>query len=36
MRQAAQLALGALVSADARWLMRWIPASFTQSYKRYL
>ena len=34
MREAVRLALGALVSADAQWLMRWIPASFTQNYSR--
>jgi transposase len=32
MRESVRLALSALVSADAKWLMRWIPASFTQNY----
>jgi transposase len=36
MREAVRLALSALVSTDAKWTMRWIPASFTQNYSRTL
>jgi transposase len=34
MREAVRMALSALVSSDALWVMRYIPASFTQNYER--